>query len=398
MDFVHNRQEALRKLRSFCDNNLRDYAKLRNFDFGPYQRDNVSVLSPYIQRRLILESEVLTQALGEESFSRIEKYVQEVLWRTYWKAWLEMRPQVWKYYFDELTSLKAELRSNTSLYNRYEQATKAHTGIKCFDDWVSELKMNGYLHNHTRMWFASIWVFTLDLPWQLGADFFFRNLMDADAASNTLGWRWVAGLQTPGKTYLATAANIKKFTDQRYHPETQLANTAEPLKEDPALRQTQGLEDYPFSIQRADAFWLHPEDLSPNTQIEGFDGVDKLLVVQPRIALQPMGMSQNYLEFSESVFSNQIDELLDGQKLEVIEVDNLENLGRTLKSHGISSLSYLKPFVGPWREVESSFSAAGVSLLPCRRQWDQWLFPYAKKGFFQFKKHYPEVLSRLAVM
>ena len=50
------------------------------------------------------------------------------------------------------------------------------------------------MHNHVRMWFASIWIFTLNLPWQLGADFFMQHLLDGDPASNTLSWRWVAGI------------------------------------------------------------------------------------------------------------------------------------------------------------------------------------------------------------
>ena len=67
------------------------------------------------------------------------------------------------------------------------------------------------------MWFASIWVFTLDLPWQLGAEFFMKHLYDGDAAANTLGWRWVAGIQTQGKNYLASEWNIKKFTNNRFN-------------------------------------------------------------------------------------------------------------------------------------------------------------------------------------
>ena len=66
------------------------------------------------------------------------------------------------------------------------------------------------------MWFASIWIHTLNLPWQLGADFF-KNLLDGDPASNTLSWRWVAGLHTQGKCYLATENNIKKFTNNRFN-------------------------------------------------------------------------------------------------------------------------------------------------------------------------------------
>ncbi len=82
---------------------------------------------------------------------------------------------------------------------RWEQATTGRTGLACFDAWARELLDVGYLHNPARMWFASLWIFTLELPWALGADFFLRHLLDGDPASNTLSWRWVGGLQTPGK-------------------------------------------------------------------------------------------------------------------------------------------------------------------------------------------------------
>ena len=80
------------------------------------------------------------------------------------------------------------------------------------------------------MWFASIWIFTLGLPWQEGAKFFLEHLKDGDAASNTLGWRWVAGLQTKGKNYLAKSWNISKFTNERFN-EKNLNEEAKPLSE-----------------------------------------------------------------------------------------------------------------------------------------------------------------------
>ena len=79
------------------------------------------------------------------------------------------------------------------------------------------------------MWFASIWIFTLNLPWQLGANFFMKHLYDGDAASNTLSWRWVAGLQTIGKHQVATSSNISKFTNGKYRPNN-LNEDAEPME------------------------------------------------------------------------------------------------------------------------------------------------------------------------
>ena len=80
------------------------------------------------------------------------------------------------------------------------------------------------------MWFASIWIFTLKLPWQQGAAFFLEHLLDGDSASNTLSWRWVAGLQTKGKHYLAKSWNIEKFTENRF-TNIQLNESAVPIIE-----------------------------------------------------------------------------------------------------------------------------------------------------------------------
>ena len=212
MNFNPSRAEALNNLNNFIENNLSEYSKLRNFDFGPTNRSNISCLSPYITHGAINELEVIDKSLKKLPFSKVEKFIQEVLWRVYWKGWLELRPNVWADFLLELKEVKKEFNNNQNYLNDIE----GKTNIDCFNQWVMELKERNYLHNHTRMWFASIWIFTLELPWQLGAEFFMQHLYDGDAASNTLGWRWVAGIQTQGKHYLASEWNIKKFSNNRF--------------------------------------------------------------------------------------------------------------------------------------------------------------------------------------
>ena len=92
------------------------------------------------------------------------------------------------------------MAKQSGLRRAFEGAVTGSTGIDGFDDWARELTHTGWLHNHARMWFAFIWIFTLELPWALGADFFLRHLVDGDPASNTLSWRWVAGLYTRAKS------------------------------------------------------------------------------------------------------------------------------------------------------------------------------------------------------
>ena len=153
-----------------------------------------------------------------------------MVWRSYFKGWLEQRPTTWDSYRDGLERDFETLAIDRKLRAQVQAATEARSGLACFDAWASELLETGYLHNHARMWFASIWIFTFGLPWRVGADFFLRNLLDGDPASNTLGWRWVAGLHTRGKTYAAQAWNIAQFTDGRFAPrEADLAPDAPAL-------------------------------------------------------------------------------------------------------------------------------------------------------------------------
>jgi len=208
MKFEISRDGALKQLDAFINSELANYSFKRNFDLGPKDKSNVSCLSPYISHRLITEYEVAKTVLSKFPFQKVEKYIQEIFWRVYWKGWLELRPQVWTDFIEDLKGLKED--------DNYKKAVNGETQIECFNDWVKELKENNYLHNHTRMWFASIWIFTLNLPWQKGAEFFMKHLYDGDAASNTLSWRWVAGLQTKGKHYVAQSWNISKFTNNKY--------------------------------------------------------------------------------------------------------------------------------------------------------------------------------------
>ena len=208
MKFHTSRDKALESLDAFINNDIINYSSKRNYDFGPIERKNVSCLSPYISHRLIDEYEISKKVLSKYPYQKVEKYIQEIYWRVYWKGWLELRPKVWDDFTEDLNTIEES--------ENYYLAINGQTKIECFNDWVKEIKEYNYLHNHARMWFASIWIFTLDLPWQKGAEFFMKYLLDGDAASNTLSWRWVGGLQTKGKHYLAQSWNISKFLNKKY--------------------------------------------------------------------------------------------------------------------------------------------------------------------------------------
>jgi len=149
------RAAALARLAAFNPLMGRAYADGRNFDPGPGKPAHVSVLSPYIRHRLITEQEVVAAAIAAHGAEVADKFIKEVFWRSYWKGWLAQRQAVWNAYCARVAvSVQAPPEG-------YAAAVTGQTGIACFDAWVQELIDTGYLHNHARMWFASIWIFTL---------------------------------------------------------------------------------------------------------------------------------------------------------------------------------------------------------------------------------------------
>ena len=203
LQFARTRESSLDRLEAFLPEAI-EYAGLRNHVTPDHS--HVSRLSPAIRHRLITESEVIEKTLARYPLSRVEKFVQEVAWRLYWKGWLSLRPHIWRDYCDAL----AEPHSPETI-ERVQSIEAGHATVAVMGYFARQLAETGYLHNHARMWFAGWWIHVERLPWQLGADFFHRHLLDADAASNTFSWRWVAGLQTREKSYLPRRSNIEKY-------------------------------------------------------------------------------------------------------------------------------------------------------------------------------------------
>ncbi len=387
MTFARTRTEAMAQLSEFLPKAGKSYAAQRNFDFGPGKHRAVSALSPAIRHRVIAEEEVISAVLRQHRFSDAEKFVQEVLWRTYWKGWLEMRPSVWANFLRERDAAFDQWGSDTT----YAQAIGSQTGIDCFDDWTHELIETGYLHNHARMWFASIWIFTLKLPWALGADFFLSHLLDADPASNTLSWRWVAGLQTVGKTYLAGADNIERYTNGRYAPKglssTAIALPAEPPAPIRALPSPAAYDPKKPSLLLITSEDLHPESL-------GFDPKSiKAVVGISTVPSSPYGSDAR--RYCATAMADVLPRAQNhfGAKAELAEsAAAITDIARSAKVQQI--VTAYTP-VGPTASwLEQDF---GLPIIPIRRAWDEVFWPHATKGFFPFKEKIPKVLAELGL-
>lgn len=378
MNFEASRAKAVDKLNNFVEKNLSDYSRLRNFDFGPNKRDNVSCLSPYVTHGVLNEIEIIKKSLAKFSFSKNEKFIQEVLWRTYWKGWLELRPNVWSDYLVSLNNIRKKFRDN----KEYLNAIKGNTNIECFNEWVKELKENNYLHNHTRMWFASIWIFTLNLPWQLGAEFFMQHLYDGDAASNTLGWRWVAGVQTQGKHYLASEWNIKKFTNNRFS-NIKLNEYAPPK-----------VSEKTYSIIKQN--FANPQDINQNNllvfennlSLENTDFKDnkfkKVYLVSNKNENRSIKLSEKVIKFKSHLTKDQEQRLKDQSiDCEIIDVSEIKRIGENIIS--------LYPTVG---ENLDYLNSNNIKLNFLYRKLDQYSWQYCNKGFFNFKNYIPKIISK----
>ena len=379
MNLKATRASAIGNLEDFVENNLGEYSRLRNFDFGPNKRSNTSCLSPYITHGVINEKEVIKKSLDKFSFSKNEKFIQEVLWRTYWKGWMELRSGVWDDYLIDLKRIKEEFRDNGDYLNAIEGKTK----IECFNEWVNELKTYNYLHNHTRMWFASIWIFTLELPWQLGAEFFMQHLYDGDAASNTLGWRWVAGIQTQGKHYLASEWNIKKFTNNRFE-NIKLNENAPPKINDKNYTILHKTFENPENIEEKDLL-VFENNLGFEITDFANQKLKKILLISNKNENRTIKLSENVSNFKGSLIENQKKRLEEKSiDCEIIDIKEIKNLG---------SCYCLYPTVGENLDYINQNSLKNIDFL--YRKLDQNSWKFCNKGFFNFKKYIPKIVENL---
>jgi deoxyribodipyrimidine photo-lyase len=400
--FEPTRAAGLSRLAAFVPQAGRHYASSRNDDLGPDNRGNVSVLSPYVRHRLVTEAEVLAAVLARHAPSTAEKFIQEVFWRSYFKGHLETRPVIWSNYRAALDQQVAGLGQKGGIRKPYERAVAGKTGIDCFDDWVEELVETGYLHNHTRMWFASIWIFTLRLPWELGADFMYRHLLDGDPASNTLSWRWVGGLHTKGKTYLARRDNIQSCTHGRFSPEG-LAREAPPLEE-PTLPSARPV---PPAANRFPAgkvgLLLTEEDLHPESLGRGDASVVALAGATLVDGRSPLEVSDAVRRFTDGALEDGLTRASGAYGAPATRLPSLSaiTIADWARANDLATVVTACAPVGPvasmLAEITPKLKAEGIALVQVRRAYDTLCWPHGTRGFFALKEKIPGLLRDLEI-
>ena len=236
------------------------------------------------------------------------------------------------------------------------------------------------------------------MPWQLGADFFLRNLLDGDPASNTLGWRWVCGLHTRGKTYLARVSNITNFSNYRFNPRGQLATSAPPLSEDATIRP---MPLRPADVEPSGRFGLllTEEDCAPEQALlrGAPEAVLGLSAVRDRSILP---VSPAVFEFSVAAVADGVRRAADhwGTEAECVDdADWAEALVAWCGHHDLHQVVTAWAPVGPVAarldNVEGHLAEHGIKLFRVRRDYDEQAWPHAAKGYFKLKRQVPELLA-----
>ncbi len=180
--------------------NPAQYGKTRNFIDGA-----VTYLSPYISRGVISVKQVQEAVLSKGyPPAAIEKFLQELAWREYFQ-------RVWQAKGDLLFQDLKQTQADVSHHQMIQAVVEAETGINAIDKSIREFYETGYMHNHVRMYVASIACNIGKAHWSAPAQWMYHHLLDGDLASNACSWQWVAGAFS-SKKYYCNQENINRHT------------------------------------------------------------------------------------------------------------------------------------------------------------------------------------------
>ena len=199
MEFETEYLQILKKLENI---EVKNYQKTRNYLDG-----EVSFLSPYITHGVLplkFVADFVIRKFGLKGPGNAEHFIFQLGWHEYFqKIWLDIGDKV-------LSPVKNPQKSVESLLIG-KNLLEAKTGINVIDDSILNLYKNGYMHNHARMWTASIICNLHKTGFKAPADWLFYHLLDGDIASNYLSWQWVAGTFS-SKKYLCNQENLNKYS------------------------------------------------------------------------------------------------------------------------------------------------------------------------------------------
>ena len=275
------------------------YASSRNFKKGA-----VSKLGPYISRGTLSTKKIYhhIKSTGVQWY-KAEKYIQELAWRDYWQ-------QVWKSKQQLIFSDLKRPQEDVECYDVPKAIVEADTTIEALDEAINEMYQTGYMHNHMRMYVASICCNIAKRHWSNPAKWMYFHLLDGDLASNMLSWQWVAGSNS-GKKYLANQSNINKFFESRQKGTfldrnyEELGNIAmpEPLKQGMFFEEKSSLASFTSDEIQANKKTLVYNYYNLDPEWETDQDVQRIFLIEPSI-FEKYPVSQKCLDFALALSKN----------------------------------------------------------------------------------------------
>ena len=209
-----------------------------------------------------------------------------------------------------------------------------------------------------------------------------QHLYDGDAASNTLGWRWVAGVQTKGKHYIATEWNIKKFTNNRFN-NIKLNENAPPVNEDKFYKIIS--KNFNNLLPTDDrALIVFDNNLSFETSDFLNQKFDKILLVSNDNKNRQIILSEKLIEFKNALIKDQKKRLNERSiNCEIITIEDLLKIKDKIYA--------FYPEVGENLDYLNLNKLENISFL--YRKVDQYSWKFCNKGFFNFKNYIPKIIQ-----
>ncbi len=214
---------------AFLHDGLDDYDERRDLA----ALDGTSRLSPALKWGTIHPRQLLADLDASGAGPRAHTvFSSELAWRDFYADVLYQRPETaWENLNPKMDAMPVD--TDAAARERFDRWAAGATGFGIVDAGMKQLLATGWMHNRVRMITASFLVKDLHLPWQWGAQWFMRHLVDGDLASNNHGWQWAAGTGTDAAPYFRVFNPT--LQQERYDPDGEYVERWAPEPSEPML-------------------------------------------------------------------------------------------------------------------------------------------------------------------
>ena len=188
-------EEAIKTLEIFIRKRINEYATGRDRP----DKINTSMLSPYLHFGEISPVRVYIKinSISVSANENVKKFLSEIGWREFSYNLLYNYPKINKSSIQKKFMNFPWIKDITNL----KKWKNGQTGIPIVDAGMRQLYETGWMHNRVRMIVGSFLCKNLLIHWKEGKKWFYDTLVDADIASNSAGWQWIAGCGADAAPY-----------------------------------------------------------------------------------------------------------------------------------------------------------------------------------------------------